>query len=71
MAKKTGVLTRGVAMSEQENGKAKVAVSGRCTARTEVYARVCGFFRPVQSFNKGKVEEYRQRVNFSAGCSDE
>ena len=32
-----------------------------CPARTEVYSRVVGFFRPVQQWNRGKKEEYRQR----------
>lgn len=36
----------------------------KCTARTEVYARVCGFFRPVQQWNKGKKEEYRDRKTY-------
>lgn len=36
----------------------------RCRQRTEVYSRVCGFFRPVQQWNKGKREEYRERVEF-------
>ena len=37
----------------------------KCNAKTEVYSRVCGFFRPVQQWNKGKQEEYRERVNFN------
>ena len=36
----------------------------KCNAKTEVYSRVCGFFRPVQQWNKGKQEEFRERVNF-------
>ena len=36
----------------------------RCRRPTEVYSRVCGFFRPVQQWNKGKREEYRQRVPY-------
>lgn len=36
----------------------------RCQCRTEVYSRVCGFFRPVQQWNKGKREEYRQRLPY-------
>lgn len=38
----------------------------RCKRPTEVYSRVCGFFRPVQQWNKGKREEYKDRVTFSA-----
>jgi hypothetical protein len=29
--------------------------------KTEVYSRVCGFFRPVQQWNKGKKEEFKER----------
>lgn len=36
----------------------------QCKARTEVYSRVCGFFRPVDQWNKGKREEYKDRVTF-------
>lgn len=35
-----------------------------CLEKTEVYARVCGFFRPVQAWNLGKKEEYRERKVF-------
>jgi len=31
----------------------------------EVFSRVTGFFRPVQTWNKGKVEEFKDRNNFS------
>lgn len=36
----------------------------KCDAKTEVYSRACGFFRPVQQFNRGKVEEFKNRKNF-------
>ena len=29
---------------------------------TEVYSRVVGYFRPVNQWNKGKKEEYNERV---------
>jgi len=29
-----------------------------------VYSRVCGFFRPVQQWNRGKKEEFRNRREF-------
>lgn len=29
--------------------------------RTEVYSRIVGYYRPVQSWNKGKREEFSQR----------
>lgn len=36
----------------------------KCTAKVEVWSRVCGFFRPVQQFNKGKKAEFKDRVNY-------
>lgn len=38
--------------------------NNRCQAKTEVYTRVCGYFRPVQHFNLGKKSEYRDRKPF-------
>lgn len=35
-----------------------------CGKDTEVYSRVVGYLRPVQNFNKGKKEEYRERVKY-------
>jgi len=32
-----------------------------CGKQTEVYSRVVGYYRPVQNWNKGKKEEYKQR----------
>lgn len=31
----------------------------------EVFARVTGFFRPVQSWNKGKTEEFKHRRSYN------
>jgi len=36
----------------------------KCQGRTEVYSRVCGFFRPVQQWNVGKKAEYADRKPF-------
>ncbi|NQS90076.1 hypothetical protein HQ584_09830 [Patescibacteria group bacterium] len=30
----------------------------------EVFSRVTGFFRPVQSWNKGKTEEFKDRNTY-------
>ena len=30
----------------------------------EVYCRVVGYYRPINTWNNGKAEEYKQRVNF-------
>jgi len=39
-------------------------VAEKCDAKTEVYSRVCGFFRPVQQWNKGKKEEFKERTPY-------
>ncbi len=36
----------------------------KCEAKTEVYSRVVGFFRPVQEWNKGKQEEFSERNEY-------
>lgn len=36
----------------------------KCNAPTEVYSRVVGFFRPVQQWNRGKKEEFKDRLNY-------
>ncbi len=42
-----------------------------CGLPTEVFSRVCGYFRPVRTFqgsstwNLGKQEEYKDRVNYN------
>ena len=36
---------------------------GKC--KVEVFSRVTGFFRPVQSWNKGKTEEFKDRKKFN------
>jgi len=33
----------------------------QCKQKTEVYSRVCGYFRPVANWNKGKREEFKDR----------
>jgi len=35
-----------------------------CGEETEIWSRVVGYYRPVQNWNKGKKEEYRQRKTF-------
>ncbi len=35
-----------------------------CGMKTEVYSRVCGYYRPVANWNKGKQEEFNERVEF-------
>ncbi|MBD3248637.1 ribonucleoside triphosphate reductase [Candidatus Woesearchaeota archaeon] len=35
-----------------------------CGEATEVYTRIVGYYRPIQNWNKGKKEEYKDRVEF-------
>lgn len=37
----------------------------KCTAKTEVFSRVTGFYRPVQQWNKGKRQEYNDRTVYT------
>ncbi|MBR6637420.1 MAG: ribonucleoside triphosphate reductase [Lachnospiraceae bacterium] len=32
-----------------------------CKAKTEVYSRITGYYRPVQNWNDGKLQEYKNR----------
>ncbi|SDC75335.1 ribonucleoside-triphosphate reductase class III catalytic subunit [Desulfurella multipotens] len=36
-----------------------------CGEETEVYSRVVGYYRPVQNWNKGKQEEFKQRLEYN------
>lgn len=36
-----------------------------CSGKTEIWSRVVGYLRPVNSYNEGKHEEYSNRVKFS------
>ena len=39
-------------------------MASRCGSKTEVYSRVCGFFRPVQQWNVGKKAEFAERRTY-------
>ncbi len=44
----------------------------KCGMDTEVYSRVCGYFRPVTEWNRGKKEEWKDRKNLDGkGASKE
>jgi hypothetical protein len=36
-----------------------------CSKRCEVYSRVVGYYRPVQNWNNGKREEFKDRLEYS------
>lgn len=57
----------------EERGKGREAMGkseGHCEAAVEVYSRVCGFFRPVQQWNRGKREEFRERRTYRTDGAD-
>ena len=37
----------------------------KCGAKTEVYSRITGYYRPVQNWNDGKTQEYKDRLVYA------
>ncbi len=37
-----------------------------CGRKTEVYSRITGYYRPVQNWNDGKIQEFHDRKNYSS-----
>ena len=42
-----------------------------CGERTEVYSRITGYYRPVQNWNAGKSQEYKNRLNYDMAVARE
>ncbi len=40
-----------------------------CGEATEVYSRITGYYRPVQNFNDGKAQEYKDRKEYNIATS--
>jgi len=40
-----------------------------CGRKTEVYSRITGYYRPVQNWNDGKSQEYKDRKTYNVGTS--
>ncbi len=40
-----------------------------CGEKTEVYSRITGYYRPVQNWNDGKAQEYKERKLYDISCS--
>ncbi len=40
-----------------------------CNAKTEVYSRITGYYRPVQNWNDGKTQEYKDRKVYDVANS--
>ena len=36
-----------------------------CGMECEIYSRVIGYYRPTSGWNKGKKEEWKNRVNYN------
>ena len=41
-----------------------------CGKKTEVYSRITGYYRPVQNWNDGKLQEFRDRKVYDIGHSN-
>ena len=37
----------------------------KCEKQCEVYSRIVGYYRPVQNWNIGKQEEFKDRLEYS------
>ena len=40
-----------------------------CSAKTEVYSRITGYYRPVQNWNDGKTQEFKDRLTYNIETS--
>ena len=41
-----------------------------CGAKTEVYSRITGYYRPVQNWNDGKLQEFKNRTEYDIEHSE-
>ena len=37
----------------------------KCGLKCEIYSRVCGYYRPITNWNKGKKEEFIDRKHYT------
>ncbi len=47
----------------------EVSVCPECGEKTEVYSRITGYYRPVQNWNDGKTQEYKDRRTYDIANS--
>ena len=47
----------------------EVYVCPKCGQKTEVYSRITGYYRPVQNWNEGKTEEFKERKEYDIAKS--
>ena len=48
----------------------EVKICPHCGAKTEVYSRITGYYRPVQNWNDGKLQEYANRTEYDISKSE-
>ncbi len=55
----------------QEHGylKGEHFICPICGRKVEVYSRITGYYRPVQNWNEGKTQEYKNRTEYEIGKS--
>ena len=41
----------------------------QCSKKTEVYSRITGYYRPIQNWNDGKAQEFKDRKVYEIGSS--
>ena len=51
--------------------KGEEFVCPKCGKKTEVWSRITGYYRPVQNWNNGKVQEFKQRNEYDPAESTE
>ena len=54
---------------ENRNQKRRLRTMAKCAMQCEIFSRVVGYHRPVGQWNKGKREEFKDRVEFDEGKS--
>ena len=42
-----------------------------CGKKTEVYSRITGYYRPIQNWNDGKLQEYRDRKEYNLNLGNQ
>ena len=62
---------RSLEVIESELAAAREALSNVEGTPAEVYSRIVGYYRSVRNWNKGKREEYRERVLFNPATANE
>ncbi|MDR0585829.1 MAG: anaerobic ribonucleoside-triphosphate reductase [Treponema sp.] len=59
---------RNLEVIEKELAAAREALSQATGTPAEVYSRIVGYYRSVRNWNRGKREEYGERLMFNPSC---